>query len=1435
MNFSDSMSKVKEMDFEGDVSMNWRKFKQRFNIFNDASEGNKKGDKTQIALLLHFMGDEGIELYNTLEWKDIKEEDRKLLDVLKKFDEIFLPKKNDLFEHYKFFNAKQRQGQSILTYLKELKLMVSNCNFKDRDVLLRDKFIFGLSDQALIEKCLRDSDITLDKAINYARAAEAASQEIQMMNNKQIDKCDVDQIKRAEFSDRRGNCSRCGRVHVRGRCPASEEMCYLCKKKGHYARNCFMNQKRKVHDCEADVNVGENLHERSNLNMGSCHHEYSMDNVEIVPLYSISSSHKLKNWMCDIQVENGHVSFKLDSGSEVNIIPLHVFKRLKIHKVVEPSNVKLLPYGNQTSMIPLGKVELVTRYRNTKILAEFLIVDCNAVPLLGLDTCVKLNLIKRVNAVEDSSLKNVTKDELIKMNEDLFTGLGTLPGKYHIELREDAMPVISPPRRVPFSIQKKLKETLDNMESAGIIMKVDTPTDWVSNLVIKEKKNGDLRICIDPKALNENIKREHYALPTCEEVIQRLNGRSVFTVIDMKQGFWQVELDEESVMLCTFNSMFGRYAFKKAPFGLASIPEVFSKKVMLIFSDIEGVEVYFDDIIIAGKDKADHDRILLEVFDRARKYNVKFNREKIQYRQSSVKFLGQIISQDGVKMDEDQVASIAKMNSPQNKKELLRFLGITKYLSKFIPNVSEISSPLRQLTKDRAEWIWSNAHEKSFQKLKSLICSSPVLRYFDDSKQLVIETDSSKDGIGSCLLIENQPVSFASRALTKCEQMYAQIEKELLAIVFATEKFHQFIYGKPVVVYSDHKPLMTIMKKCINDVPARLQRMLLRLFKYDLKVIYKPGSQMYISDALSRSYPKDVPEDPVSEDYMVHEVMVCSLSSQLCLSDSRKNEIIQMTRTDPSLQLLKSILINGWPDTKNDVPLEIRMYWQHRNEICVEDDLLFYNNRVIVPTKLRQVMLKEIHEGHLGIVKCKSRARDSLFWTSMNADIQNMIENCRICVQNSRNNQKEPLNPLPMPYRAWERISADIFTYNNNDYLVLVDSYSMWIEMFMIQRKSAQELIKHMKSTFSRYGVPDVLFSDNVPFNSEPYRLFAKEWNFNQVFSSPTYSQSNGLAEKSVSICKNILKKCNEDNTDINIALLNYRNTTLAGMSYSPSELFFNRKLKTKLPINSKLLQPKLNNDFQENWQRKVKKQEENYNQHVKSLPNLNNDEQVFMQLNGKWKPGKIIKKDENPRSYLVESNGREYRRNRVHLKPFHGSFMRNEELNYEKRRMCLLDDDFSYDTNDNLENNNVDNAQGTDEEGETFVICQDDKVNDENVQYNVNNHENHEEDETFVICQDDKVNDENVQYNINNQQDHDKSNRVNDENMKNDDNNQENHDMINTVNDENTQYDNNNQEENIPINSSFEIPENSHPRRSSRNRRPPVTFGDFVTWPKWA
>ena len=291
--------------------------------------------------------------------------------------------------------------------------------------------------------------------------------------------------------------------------------------------------------------------------------------------------------------------------------------------------------------------------------------------------------------------------EMLDNCQDVFNGLGLVSGEYHIELRDDAKPTIHPPRKIPLSLTPKLKETLERLTTMGVVTKVDKATDWVNSLVIVEKKDGSLRLCLDPRDLNKSIKREHYKPPTAETISSKLSGKRLFTVIDMSNCYWHKKLDEESSYLCTFNTPFGRYKFNRMPFGICVASNVAQRMVDDNYSDIPGVLAVHDDIIIAGKDTAEHDIALKQVLERARERNIKFNRSKVQLRVNQVKYLGDIVTTDGFKPDHDKIKAIIiiDMPEPQNKQDLQRLLGMVNYLSQYIPNMSEITSPLRALLK----------------------------------------------------------------------------------------------------------------------------------------------------------------------------------------------------------------------------------------------------------------------------------------------------------------------------------------------------------------------------------------------------------------------------------------------------------------------------------------------------------------------------------------------------------------------------------------------------------------------------------------------------------------------------------------------------------------------------------------------------------------
>lgn len=208
--------------------------------------------------------------------------------------------------------------------------------------------------------------------------------------------------------------------------------------------------------------------------------------------------------------------------------------------------------------------------------------------------------------------------DLLNQYNDVFEGLGCITDvTYHIKVDPTHPPVIHPPRRVPVTLRSKIQEELARMESLDVIEKVAEPTDWVNSMVTIIKPNGKIRICIDPRDLNKAVKREYYPMRTIDEIITRMPNASVFSVLDASSGFWQVQLDHESTKLCAFNTPFGRYMFKRLPFGLSSSQDIFQKIMSEMFEDIPGVEVVVDDLLIWGENREEHDERLIQVLQRA--------------------------------------------------------------------------------------------------------------------------------------------------------------------------------------------------------------------------------------------------------------------------------------------------------------------------------------------------------------------------------------------------------------------------------------------------------------------------------------------------------------------------------------------------------------------------------------------------------------------------------------------------------------------------------------------------------------------------------------------------------------------------------------------------------------------------------------------------
>ncbi|GFS12730.1 Pol polyprotein [Elysia marginata] len=534
--------------------------------------------------------------------------------------------------------------------------------------------------------------------------------------------------------------------------------------------------------------------------------------------------------------------------------------------------------------------------------------------------CNKLG--KRKRKVNRTEL--LTKQDLQEKFKDVFEDVGSYNTQYHIQLKEEAVPVIQPPRRVPPAIMPELKKKLKEMEDNGIIEPVNEPTEWVHNLVIAQKPDGSLRLCLDPKVLNKNIKREIFEIPTFEQIIPQLGGKKVFTTLDQKDAYWQVELDKASSRLCTFNTPFGRFCFKRMPFGISSASEILQKRAYETFGGIQGLHILHDDALIAAETDAECDEILLKVLQRAKDHNIKFNLKKMQLRQKVVTYMGRKIGADGVKPDPKKVQAIVDMPAPVDKTGIQRILGMLNFLSPFIPNMSTLTAPLRNLLKREVQFQWNHEQERALEDINKSLSADPVLKLYNSNQPVKIQCDASSTGLGACLSQDDQPVAYASRALVECDTRYAQIEREMLAIVFAAERFSNYIYGREVEVQSDHKPLETIIKKSLHKASPRLQTMMMRLMRYTLQVKYTPGSQMYIADTLSRAYISDQNEETNKNEETVLRIM----SATVCLpaTKERLKEIQQESQADEALKTIRHYIENGWPSHKGTTEPQVQPF-----------------------------------------------------------------------------------------------------------------------------------------------------------------------------------------------------------------------------------------------------------------------------------------------------------------------------------------------------------------------------------------------------------------------------------------------------------------------------------------------------------------------------
>ena len=541
------------------VQQRWTCWVREFQLYVDLAMDGKT-DKTKVNMLLYLVGPKGREIYDTLQITA----ESKLTEVIAAFDKYICPSINETVERFKFNNRRQLPTENFETYYAAIQTMAARCSFGGlKASLLRDRIVCGVSDVKLSEKLLAEADLNLENCLKICRTHELSKTRTAEIKDSKDNTVEVDELNRRKVTlkpqnDSSGRCKYCGRRHQLGAkfCPAFGKKCTACTKPNHFAVVC--KSKKLVQEVIENENYTE----------------YQGDDSFFIDAVS-NNDIKGNQAFVDIQIGERGVKMKLDTGAQVNALPLSIFKSLNCGEV-DRTDAILTAYAGHKIDVAGSKV-ITCRHKNVIKKLLFYVVRGTVTPILGLKACMDLNLIQIIMSVNKSIPEN--SHPFIRF-ADVFEGLGAFPGECHIEVDPNVKPVIHAARTIPQSRMEPVQKELQRMEQAGVISKVTQPTAWVNSMVVVEKSNSQIRICLDPKNLNQAIQRPHYRTPTIEDITLKLKNACVFSKADARSGYWFVKLDKNSALLTTFNTPFGRFCLKGYPLVYAAVKTYSNKRWM---------------------------------------------------------------------------------------------------------------------------------------------------------------------------------------------------------------------------------------------------------------------------------------------------------------------------------------------------------------------------------------------------------------------------------------------------------------------------------------------------------------------------------------------------------------------------------------------------------------------------------------------------------------------------------------------------------------------------------------------------------------------------------------------------------------------------------------------------------------------------------------
>ena len=568
-----------------------------------------------------------------------------------------------------------------------------------------------------------------------------------------------------------------------------------------------------------------------------------------------------------------------------------------------------------------------------------------------------------------------------------------------------------------------------------------------------------------------------------------------------------------------------------------------------------------------GPDQKSHDKNLELTLSRLEGKGFTLNREKCIFSVPELVFFGFKISANGLAPDERKVEAVKNARPPKNAAEVRSFLGLVNYCARFIPNFATLAEPLRKLTRSDTEWVWGEIQQDAFDRLREALTSDCVVAHYDQTADTELKVDASPVGLGAILLQRSKgvvrPVAYASRTLTDVERRYSQTEKEALAVVWACERFHIYLYGKQFTLYTDHKPLEIIYSPK-SKPPPRIERWALRLQPYQFNIVHMAG-KTNPADVLSRLPLDNQPfrERSIAEEY-INYVTMNAVPKALTLE-----EIASATKADPILQQVECCL-NGaeWPDTP-----ELKPYKRVKDELCASNGVILRGSRIVMPSTLWQATLSNAHEGHQGVVRTKQMVREKVWWPGIVNQVETMVKACLPCQSVADKPTAEPLRPTEMPGKPWQEVHIDLCGPfpSGESLLVCEDACTRWPEVAILRSTTSAAIIGHLRKIFAVHGLAEKVVTDNgANLVSEEFENFLLTHGIKHRKVTPYWPRANAAVERFNRTIEKAIRTAHAEGkdwrTDMYTFLLNYRATPHATTGMSPAFLHLGREIRTKVP-----------------------------------------------------------------------------------------------------------------------------------------------------------------------------------------------------------------------------------------------------------------------------